>query len=108
MSFTAEELHKEINEAYENKPEREDEFFIDAYYEVVTELDTRLGKVVLEEANGGQGDGAPIEVVISIGDRFFQMDGYYSSWDSSRMDGELYEVEQKEVVRKEYRRIRNA
>ena len=81
MSFTAQELETVIADTYE-----ENDFFMDAFYEEVSELDTSLGKVVVEETSGGQGDGAPIEVVISINGRYFQQDGEYSSWDSSSVD----------------------
>lgn len=105
MSFTAQELDTVIADAWEAKPERERDFFMDAYYEIVKELDTRYGKVVVEEVSGGQGDGAPIEVVISVDGRYFQQDGYYSSWGDSQMDGELYEVKPKQVVKTEYERV---
>lgn len=100
MSFTAKELYTEINDAY-----TENDFFLDAYYEEVAELETPLGKVVVEDVQGGEGDGAPIHVIIKVGERYFQMDGYYSSWDSSEMDGELFEVQPKEVKVTQYERI---
>ena len=100
MSFTAQELETVIADTYE-----ENDFFMDAFYEEVSELDTSLGKVVVEETSGGQGDGAPIEVVISINGRYFQQDGEYSSWDSSSMDGPLYEVKPKQVMKTIYERV---
>ena len=98
--FTAKELYEEINDAYP-----ENDFFLDAYYEEVAELETRYGKVIVEQVDGGEGDGAPIHVIISVGERYFQMDGYYSSWDDSQMDGELFEVQPKEVKVTQYERI---
>lgn len=100
MSFTAQELDTVIADTY-----LENDFFMDAFYEEVSELETPLGTVMVEETSGGQGDGAPIEVVISVDGRYFQQDGYYSSWGDSQMDGELYEVKPKQVVKTEYERV---
>lgn len=100
MSFTAKELYETIHDTY-----TESDFFLDAFYDEVGELDTPLGKVVVEEVSGGQGDGAPIEVVIKVGDRYFEINGEYSSWDSSSFDGYLYEVKPVQVTRTEYGRI---
>lgn len=106
MSFTAKELDSIIADAYEEQGgEYAQEFFIDAYYGEVGELDTPLGKVTVVDTSGGQGDGAPIAVVVEVQGRHFQMDGYYSSWESSEMDGELYEVKPVQVTRTEYERI---
>lgn len=102
MSFTAEELQKEINEAYNGS-----DFFLNAFYEEEAELNTRLGKVVLEDISGGQGDGAPIEMIISVADRYFEINGVYNSWDDSHFDGDLYEVNPKQVTVTRYERIKN-
>ena len=98
--FTAKELYEEINDAYP-----ENDFFLDAYYEEVAELETRYGEVIVEQVDGGEGDGAGIEVVISVQDRYFEINGEYSSWDSSSFDGDLYEVKPKQVQVTQYERI---
>jgi hypothetical protein len=65
---------------------------------------TQFGEVKKVDAWGGEGDGATIFLVVECDGRLFEKTGYYSSWDSSQMDGDLVEVEayKKEVTR--YRR----
>jgi hypothetical protein len=110
MSFTAKELEQAIMDKYDElERDWKGEVFQDIWDE---EFDPKelgklegIGIVELEENSGGQGDGAPTELILKVGDRYFEVNGYYSSWDSSRMDGELYEVKAKEVTIKRYERI---
>ena len=64
-----------------------------------------IGQVESVESWGGEGDGAAIHVVIKVGDRYFQQDGYYSSWGESEMDGQVVEVKPVQVMRTEYQEI---
>lgn len=53
---------------------------------------------------GGEGQGDSLWVVFSVGDKFYKMEGYYSSWDGgSWEDGKPYEVEPHEVTVIQYR-----
>lgn len=47
-----------------------------------------------------------IQTVFSVGDRFFAMDGTYSSWNGTSWNGAPYEVEAQPVTRLEYVRKR--
>lgn len=100
MSFTAEELDTFVNsldwdETIENHRESisGESHWMDLWYGEVKSLDTPYGTIEKEKAWGGEGDGASIFLVVRVGDRLFQKSGYYSSWDSSRLDGPLIEVE---------------
>lgn len=102
MSFTAKELQTEINDKYEGYGD----FFMQAYYEDIDGMPSiSQGEIEVVDNWGGEGDGASVHVVIKVADRFFRMDGYYSSWGDSAMDGELYEVAPKEVMKIEYESI---
>lgn len=48
-------------------------------------------------------EGSPLFVVVKLGDRYFQKEGTYSSWDGSSIDGECVEVEPVEVPLTFYR-----
>ena len=108
MSFSVEELKQAIQEKYN---EQENVYYGDAFmaawYEEWGELDTKFGKVTVVDGSGGEGDGAPISVVFQVGERFFEMDGYYSSWGDSQMDGSLFEVVQKQVTVTQYMALSN-
>lgn len=41
---------------------------------------------IAEDHGGGEGDGEERFVVMSIGDQFFKVSGYYASWDGSNWD----------------------
>lgn len=61
------------------------------------------GNVYLIEDFGGEGQGEQRWVVFSVGDQFFEVSGYYASWDGTTWeDQSLIEVEPKEVVKIEY------
>lgn len=59
---------------------------------------TDLGMLTLVEISGGEGDGAPLHAVVQLGERYFQLDGTYSSWDSDWWEDDFYEVSPKEVT----------
>jgi hypothetical protein len=53
---------------------------------------------------GGEGQGDDLWVVFQVGDQFFKVEGYYSSWDGGRYDDPTpYEVEPVQVTVTEYR-----
>lgn len=57
------------------------------------------GPVYLVEDFGGEGQGETRYVVFSVGEQFFQVDGYYASWDGTTWEDPIpYEVAPKEVV----------
>lgn len=63
------------------------------------------GPVWLVEDFGGEGMGDTRYVVFQIGDQFFQVDGYYASWDGTTWeDPSPYEVKPVEVTKIEYRK----
>ena len=64
------------------------------------------GPAYIEEDHGGsEGDGETRFVVFSVGDQFFQVDGYYASWDGTTWeDTEPFEVFPKEVTVIQYER----
>lgn len=54
---------------------------------------------IVEDHGGGEGDGEERFVVFQVGDQFFQVDGYYASWDGTTWeDTTPYEVKAKEVT----------
>jgi hypothetical protein len=70
-----------------------------------------LGKVtVVEHVGGGEGEGERLYKVVRVegdpyGVRYFQMDGWYMSYDGSHYDGDLFEVEPVETVVTIWRRV---
>src|SRR4051812_30858634 len=64
-----------------------------------------IGKIEYADTDGQPNDGAEISAVIKIGDRYFEKSGYYSSWGSSTMDGDIVEVRPKQVQVTQYERI---
>lgn len=46
----------------------------------------------------GSGDGGDITAILGIGDQYFQLTGYYSSWDGNDFNDTVIEVEPKEVT----------
>lgn len=57
------------------------------------------GPAYLVEDFGGEGQGETRYVVFSVGDQFFQVEGYYASWDGTTWeDPTPYEVTPKEVT----------
>jgi hypothetical protein len=60
---------------------------------------------IVEDVGGGEGDGEERYVVFQVGDQFFQVDGYYASWDGTTWeDTTPYEVKPKEVTVIQYER----
>lgn len=104
MSYTAENIREFINNTpYIDNYGEETDFLLSMYYEEQGTLNIENGPtLVFVDAGGGQGDGAPIWVVFSAGEQLFRANGYYSSWDSSEMDGGVEEVKAVQVQRTEY------
>jgi hypothetical protein len=55
------------------------------------------GKVEIVKQWGG-GDGGDITAILGIGGQYFQLTGYYSSWDGNDFNDTVIEVEPKEVT----------
>lgn len=64
------------------------------------------GKVKLvEDHGGGEGDGEERWVVFSVGDKFYEVSGYYASWDGTTWDDlDIYDVEPFQVQVTKYKR----
>ena len=79
------------------------------------EFETRevegLGSVtVVQHVGGGEGSGETLYKVVRVqgqpfGVRYFEMPGWYMSYDGSHYDGDLFEVEPVETVVTVYRRV---
>lgn len=63
------------------------------------EITIPSGKVELvREIGGGEGEGSEHTVIFSVGRQYFEMQGYYSSWNGTSWESSvLTEVEPKEV-----------
>jgi hypothetical protein len=60
---------------------------------------------IVQDVGGGEGEGEERWVVFSVGDKLFQVSGYYSSWDGTTWeDVTPREVEAYEVSVTRYRR----
>lgn len=103
MSFTARQLEAGLRK-WEKKAKLDDELFMSLWYEEHIDLPNLdgIGQVEVVECWGGEGQGQSMGVIIKVGNRYFRMCGYYSSWDDSEMDGNLEEVKPVEVTRTEY------
>jgi hypothetical protein len=55
------------------------------------------------DEHGGEGQGDSLWVVFQVGDQFFKVEGYYSSWDGGVYeDPTPFEVEPKQVIVTQY------
>lgn len=62
-------------------------------------------KLEVAHRKGGEGQGEEYFIVFKVGDQFFRIDGFYSSYEGvDWYDSELYEVAPQEVTVIEYRR----
>lgn len=103
MSYTAQQV-KDLIESSEVQGEPVS--LIDFWYGEVSDVDIKNGpRITLVDTGGGEGDGAPIWIILSVGDQLFRANGYYSSWDSSEMDGQIEEVKAVQVNRTEYEAV---
>lgn len=116
---TAKEIEQEFMDHFRREESITVDYFDDIWSEYVYEsLHTKeqierssyydnlilpSGNVYLIEDFGGEGQGEQRWVVFSVGDQFFEVSGYYASWDGTTWeDPSLTEVEPKEVVKIEY------
>lgn len=106
MSVTVAEFNEAVTKWEEEAGLRTD-LFMAVWDEMLDALPyiEGLGQLELAEKSGGEGDGAQIHVVLKVGEQYFQQDGYYSSWGSDEMDGEVYEVRPKQVQVTQYERV---
>lgn len=105
MKYSVEEITEliENNEVTSEIIDWKDPF--DILYE--EEADVEIGGLTLkfEDCGGGEGDGARKWVVFKIGEQYFEMNGYYSSWDDGEWDTDLVEVKPVQVMRTEYKEV---
>jgi hypothetical protein len=58
-----------------------------------------FGTLELVESDGGhEGDGEYMDVVFKVGERYFRQDGSYDSWNGGEWDGEVEEVEPRQIT----------
>lgn len=72
--------------------------------------DITLGGIPLrhEHTEGGhEGAGETYYVVFEYDDRFYRIDGWYSSWDGPELDGDPYEVKKVLVEAYDYKPIKD-
>ncbi|WP_029090063.1 hypothetical protein [Brevibacterium album] len=55
---------------------------------------------------GGEEQGSYASIVIALGSQFFRKEGYYASHYGADWDGSFHEVEPRQVVVTEYKRVR--
>lgn len=107
--FTVEEFKEKLSEWQEEHFEDRN-LFLECFWQegvptdYIDEMPTLdgIGKLDVADFGGGEGDGAEIYTILSVGGRFFRRSGYYSSWGDSTMDGPIHEVFPREVTRTEY------
>lgn len=119
MSFTVEDLDKKIGELIEAHKDTKEQW---AYgYDAITELDNSFsrnygnnpredetielegfGTLSFVEHYGGEGQGDEYWTVFKVADRYFRINGWYSSYEGGEYDGALEEVFPEQVTRTEY------
>lgn len=66
---------------------------------------SELGAISYVENRGGEGDGAPVYYVVKVGDKYYEIETVYSSWDYTDWnDEDFYEVVPEKVTVVKYRR----
>lgn len=113
MSWTVGELEQRINQEITDAEGNNDAVWYDGW-DAIEYLDSYgdnpndtidlegFGTIEFVDHFGGEGQGDDYWTVFRIGDRYFRMDGWYSSYEGHEYDGELDEVYPKEVTRTEY------
>lgn len=112
--MTALSVEQEIINWYNSFEDAEDKATY--FYEAWSEFHEFMygGSVELPSGNtatevdrfGGEGKGDVYYVVFQIGDKFYRVDGYYSSWEGVNWDSaEPYEVKPVEVTVIEYKKV---
>lgn len=103
------------NETGEKSDELDSEVWDEFYYSLTskdyaernpaaTTATLASGPAYTVEDFGGEGMGDTRYVVFSVGDQFFQVYGYYASWDGTTWDNPTpFEVEPVQVMVTEYR-----
>lgn len=115
MSYTADQV-KEAVSNYEDSEDNFDGWGSDLYSYIKGEGHYShsdgafavevpgIGKVEYVDDYGGEGQGDDYWVVFKTVEtgQFWRVDGWYASYDGGELDGELYEVEPKEVTVTQY------
>ena len=69
-------------------------------------VETPWGPAVSVEDFGGEGQGDHAHVVVKLGDQYFKIDGYYSSWEGTDWSyDEWYEAKPVEKTVIEYEKV---
>lgn len=105
MSYTAKELEEATIEFFNTTDDSDDYGNVWGWFkseggwgEEDTYLDVPgFGKLKYEDSFGGEGQGDDYWVVVKLEDRYFRVNGWYSSWEGGELDGTLEEVTPKEV-----------
>jgi hypothetical protein len=104
--MTAKEIEKKVGELWEDTS---DWGYGDPYYTMWgEECDIELSdgtKLEFVDSFGGEGNGDTMWVVFAVGEQFFRVNGYYSSWGDSEFDGSVEEVKQVQVMRTEWESV---
>jgi len=81
--------------------------FYQTLWNDVSSIETPMGTVtsVSEATNSSGEDSESRTLVFTVDGRFFRKTGYYDSWESADWDGELVEVEPKQVYTTVYEEI---
>jgi hypothetical protein len=102
----------EYKEDYVDEGEEKAEYFStvwpafneEIYGDGIVELASGTAKTV--DSYGGEGKGDTYWVVFQVGDKFYRVDGYYSSWEGTNWDSaEPYEVKPVEVTVIKYKKV---
>lgn len=108
------DIKQEIIDWYNSEVSDEEkvEYFSDAWPEFQDyiyggSVELPSGNTATEvERFGGEGKGDTYYVVFQIGDKFYRVDGYYSSWEGANWDSaEPYEVKPVEVTVIKYKKV---
>lgn len=84
-------IENAVFEASTNKWQSEPSWY--AWDEMETAQSTILGEIkLIANVGGGEGSGETRYLVFEIGGKFYQMNGYYMSFDGSHFDGPFIEV----------------
>jgi len=92
------EAWDDFNESLSTKAETESQY-------KYTTPNLASGPAYKVDEFGGEGHGDDLWVVFQVGDQFFKVQGYYSSWDGGRYDDPTpFEVEPVQVTVTKYHR----
>lgn len=111
MSYTATQVEEAVSELEENGFEDPKDYGYSNVYEFIKGEEESvevpgIGKLEFVDEYGGEGQGDDYWVVFKTAEtgQLWRADGWYASHHGGEIDGEVYEVEPKEVVQTVYER----